>query len=823
MGVVYRGVDTRLNRPVAIKTVDEQFTDRFDSEARAISALNHPHVCTLYDVGPGYLVMELLEGDTLASRLQRGALPVAAVLRYGAQIAAALAAAHAKNIVHRDLKPGNVMLTTGGAKVLDFGIAKSSGDNAATATATGGVIGTAAYMSPEQLAGAPVDSRSDIYSLGLVLFEMVTGSRLVREQEPGPSLSAAPERLAHVIEGCLAQAPDERWQSATDIRRELEWAARATQRTANASAPLGGYRMAAIAGVAVIAMALVGARYIGVLPRPAAPKPAIPSRTSITLPAGTRLDSSAPLAISPDGSVIAFVARNETGDRNLYLRSLASDTVTELKGTTGANHPFFSPDGRTIGFFTADTLHRVSLDGSAPVPVCPLPGIEHGGAWGPDDTIVVALRGRGLFKVSAAGGELKLIADGIYGAWPSFLPDGRTLLYSSFAEKAGRTVGIAAIGVDGSGRRDVARLSDETGDGAKVLGTAAEIQQAVMLPQGYLVFGQDPGFVRALRIDETTLAPRGAVITLGESVERGPGSGGVAFAVARGGLLVFAPTGNNHQLVWVTRQGTVTPLSVEPAAYREPALSPDEHTIAVSANDESRRPNLWVIDVNRGTRSMLASEALAPEWTPDGRYIVHNGATALMRTAPDGRGSETLATPDEIRKRIPPGTGPYTTGFSPDGRYFLFQANNDDLWRVKYPETIFEPVFIGPTAEWGGTISRDGRLLAFVSNRSGRNEIDVARWPGLEQRTVVSSRGGVLPHWSKTSNEVFFWQQRTLMAARIGPAMDVEAPRPLFSGDFVGAGRDASFDVASDGRFLMVKSDPRSQLTQISVVQNWIQ
>lgn len=821
MGEVYRGLDTRLNRPVAIKKSGEQFSDRFNTEARAIAALNHPHVCTLYDVGPDYLVMELIEGDTLADRLLNGPLPLADVLRLGAQIASALAAAHAKGIVHRDLKPGNIMLTRAGVKVLDFGIAKMSGVGAETVTVTGGIVGTPAYLSPEQLAGAAADSRSDIYALGLVLAEMATGKRLGPGVDPTAALASLPERVAHVIDRCLARDADTRWQSAADVGRELEWAARSASTVAPAAAS-GRYRTTILAVMAAVAVTLAGARSLRFFSPPTESTAAPAMATSISLPAGLRLDSLAPLAVSPDGTHLAFVAINDLGDRTLYLRPLASTTVTELKGTTGAMHPFFSPDGRSIGFFTGDALHRVGIDGSAPLRVCPLPGVDHGGAWGGDDIIVVAIRARGLFTVNAGGGTLEPMSSA-RAAWPSFLPDGKTILYTGSRPDSGRTVSVSVVSLEGTTDHEIARLSDEEGSGAPVLGAAAEIQQAMLLPQGQLVFGQDPGFVRALPIDPQTLVPRGTSRTLGEMVERGGGAGGIAFAVSRSGLLVFAPTGNDHQLVWATRQGVITPLNVNRAAYRGPRLSPDERTIAVSANTETRRPDIWVIDVDRGTRTRIATEALDPVWTPDGSRVTHSGGgDSLGISSTDGRNYEPLATFAEASQFIRPGTAPFPTGWSPEGRHLLFQASTADVWRLTFPERTFEPVLTGPANEWGAVISPDGKSIAFVSDESGRAEVYLARWPGLEQRTAVSTRGGQSPRWSKDSTEVFFWQRRTMMAARVEPSLRVEIPRPLFSGDFFGAARNATFDVAANGRFLLVQSDERARLTEITVLQNWM-
>jgi hypothetical protein len=524
MGEVYRATDTRLNRPVAIKIVKEQFSERFSREAQTISALNHPNICTLYDVGPDYLVMELVEGETLAARLAGGALPEDVVVRYGTQVADGLAAAHARSITHRDLKPGNVMVTRTGVKLLDFGLAKFTGAVADTTVLTEGVVGTPAYMAPEQLAGRPVDARTDIFALGLVLHEMAVGKRALVAHGHPLTLENVSERLAHVIERCLALDPEDRWQSAGDVRRELEWAARqAAVGTRNSSAP----RMPRMVAGALVLVAAAGIAGVGGAWW-AAPGETVARgttmRTSVPLPPGLRLDVSAPLALSPDGTTLAFVAVDEGGDRQLYMRSLAADQNTVVPGSTGASHPFFSPDGRSIAFFAGGVLQRVSVVGGPPLRVCTLPGLDLGGAWGADDTIAVSIRGRGIHTVSAAGGVLKPIEPLVRGGWPSFLPDGQTLFFTSFTpEGEGTAFGIVSL--DGTGWREILRLSDSPGEGALVLGATAEVWQGVVLPSGFLVFGQDPGFVRALPIDPRTLVPRGAMQPLASSVERGPGGG----------------------------------------------------------------------------------------------------------------------------------------------------------------------------------------------------------------------------------------------------------------------------------------------------------
>jgi len=707
MGEVYRARDTRLNRDVAIKQSLQPFGERFHREARAIAALNHPNVCTLYDVGPDYLVMELLEGETLARRVDRGALPLDQVVKIGAQIGDALAAAHAKGVTHRDLKPANVMLTPTGAKVLDFGIAVFEGPAADTVTHTQGVIGTPAYMAPEQLQGRPADARTDIFALGLVLLEMISGQR--PQAAPGnvPSVPATlPERLVHVVQRCLAIDPDERWQSARDVRRELDWAGQKLEVAAAATVRQGRRGVVALAA----ALAAVAGVVAGVVvsrmqpPAPAAGGSSITTRTMVALPDDRRLHTTSPLALSPDGTLLAFVAVDDTGRRDLFLREMAGADARLVPGTAGALHPFFGPDGRDVAFFADGFLQRVAVDaGATPFRICALPGAaDRGGTWSAQGVIVVAIPARGLFKVAASGGSLEAIGENLPAMWPSFLPDGQSVLYAEQAVEAPRTLnGFSVVALDGSERRMIARRSDIEGPGAPVLGAGAEIAQGVVLASGSLVYGQDPGSVRALPIDPTTLDVLGPSVLLADSVERGAAAGGVAFAVGRSGLLVYAATGAQHRLAWVTRQGIATPLAAEPDAYRQPRLSPDGTQIAVSANDATRTPNMWLVDAVRGGRSRLASGAMMPAWSPDGRQVAVSGGGGPLTLLTPGGGMQPLIDRNRLDATLAGGTDAlYPTAFSPDGRYLLVQGDTQDVWRLSLSDRRMEPVLTGATT-WG--------------------------------------------------------------------------------------------------------------------------
>jgi serine/threonine protein kinase len=426
MGEVFRATDTRLGRTVAIKTSQEQFSSRFDREARAISSLNHPHICTLHDVGPNYLVMELCEGETLAARLKRGKLSIQETLRYGAQIADALAAAHAKGITHRDLKPGNIILGKAGIKVLDFGLAKSQQD--ATLTGTRMVMGTPAYMAPEQREGKECDARTDIYSLGLILYEMATGRRA--EQGQTPSLDTLPERLRHVIEGCLEQDPAERWQTASDVHKELQWAATSTvfpNGVPATSAARRSWLAWAVAALLAVATAVV-------LWAPWRKPAATPETVQFQFQPPEKPIRTAFLQVSPDGRYFVFGGGAEGHDR-LWLRNLDSLNARALSGTDNPTNPFWSPDSRFIAFSSERQLKKIPIAGGPPQIICDLPEDTAGGDWNRDGVILFGNLFGGVSRISAAGGPrtevtvLDKARQETFHGRPVFLPDGKHFLY----------------------------------------------------------------------------------------------------------------------------------------------------------------------------------------------------------------------------------------------------------------------------------------------------------------------------------------------------------------------------------------------------------
>ena len=863
MGEVYRARDTRLDRVVAIKILPDHLADRadlrerFEREARTIASLNHPHICTIYDVGhqdgTDYLVMEYLEGETLAQRLLKGPLPAEQLLQFAIQIADALDKAHRKGITHRDLKPGNIMLTKNGTKLLDFGLAKltqlaalsdatMSGLPKDSITGQGTIIGTLQYMAPEQLEGGEVDARTDIFAFGAVVYEMVTGkkafegksqasliAKILRTDPPAMSSlqPMTPLALERIVKSCLAKEPDERWQSAADLARELKWVAEAGAMPASNVGPSqdrkgSGNRTLITLGWAVAAVLLAAFAVTLFRKSTVPPSTASVMRTSVMLPAGQRLTSDSadyPIAVAPDGSRIAYAAEEEAGTQ-LYLRELSELEPKAIAGTSGARHPFFSPDSQWIGFFADGALQRVSVAGGAPLRICNVSGLSMGGSWGSGNTVVFASRDGGLYKVSAAGGVPQLIAGGDKGTWPDILPDNKTVLFSTgFA--------IATIPLNGGRAHVLARtndsFSDSSSEGPAVLG-AGYVLQARFAPSGYLVYGQSPGVVRAMPFDLETLNLKGPPVSMIDTVERAPGAGAIYFALSNTGLLLYVPTGQRHEMVWVDRNGGETPISSDRAPFRVPQLSPNGKLIAVLASDETRRSDIWIYDAEGGAKRRLTTDGhnLAPVWTPDGTRLTFSTNGSVVEMPVTGSGSrETL---------LPSAGGRYPCAWSRDGQDLLFQeseAAGFSLWSYRRgsPNTSAVRLVRSTIAECG-LLSPNGKWLAYVSGESGRAEVYVESYPSLADKVAVSTDGGHSPKWSHDGRELFYRQGDALMDVSVdaGASFHAGKPRRLLAGPYRGESQEPAFDVSLDGRrFLMIKSDAAATLRQINAVQNWFE
>jgi Tol biopolymer transport system component/predicted Ser/Thr protein kinase len=816
MGSVYRAVDTRLGRKVAIKICAQQFSGRFEREARAISSLNHPHICTLYDVGPNYLVMELVEGETLAARLQKGRLPMAVVLRYAAEIADALAAAHALGIIHRDLKPQNIMVTKSGVKVLDFGLAKSPRDQ--TLTATRVVMGTPAYMAPEQMEGKECDARSDIYALGLVLYEMAAGKRLPRGQTP--VMEGLPLQLAHVIGRCLESEPENRWQSASDVKRELEWAGR-TQPAA-APVPADARRQVRTRPLPwLVAAALAGGVAIWGWLRtpPAEPRPV--ARWTATLPAPDPLLGSG-LAISHDGTGVAYAERTG-GSLRIWVRVLDQPEGKPTPGTEGGLRPFFSPDGQWLAYFTGAVgpLKKVPVTGGTPITLCEGAGY-FGGSWGEDGSIIFT-GSSGLMRVSASGGKCENLTrtdpqKRELHNWPQILPGGEAILF---------TIGTGGTSFDGA---RIAALDLKSG-GIRVLVNGASAARYV--PSGHLVYVRG-GTMFAVPFDLKQLVATGPETPVIEGVFYNMAGGFADYAFSNSGLLVYRAetrTGTGATLEWLDRKGAAQALPAPPQQYMGVRLSPDgQHAaVVIRTGGAGGRADIWICELARGALTRLTSAGGIgenPVWTPDGRRVAftneQDGKTYWVPADGSGRPEQLLPSQEQAS----PGS------WTPDGKMLLYNSGAPaHIWTLQVPgsggESKPQPVLETSFNEVDAQVSPDGRWVAYTSDESGKNQVYARPFPGRPSgpggKTSISIEGGQEPRWSRDGRELFYRDARKnqLMAVDIqtNPALRAGQPRALFEL------RTASWDVAPDGKRFLVVKEPETAAgeAKMQVVVNWFE
>jgi Tol biopolymer transport system component len=860
MGEVYRARDTRLDRTVAIKILPAQFSadpirkQRFEREAKTISGLNHPHICTLHDVGSqdgvDYLVMECVEGETLAERLEKGSLPLEQVLKFGMQIADALDKAHRSGVVHRDLKPGNIMLTKSGAKLLDFGLAKAAPlASLATVTATaakqspateqGTIVGTFQYMSPEQVEGKELDGRSDIFSLGAVVYEMLTGQRAfngksqlsvasaILEKEPEPVSSikpTTPPALDHAIKKCLAKVPDERWQSANDLASELKWIAETGSQVASGPAPtakaIGARWRGALlwAIVSILLAAITGIAIWNLKPSPSQPV----SRAVITLPPGQRLaglDQPA-VALSHDGTQLAYVAI-QGGTQQLYVRAMDSLDATPIPGTEGAINPFFSPDGQWLGFFAGKKLKKVSVSGGVALTLGEVNG-PRGASWGSQGMIAFAPAGVSLLqKVPDAGGTPQPLSRFEKGEashrWPEFLPDGKALLFDAMTSTFNWTKAQLVVESVGTGERQ-------------------NLIQGGWQPRyassGHLIYAQR-GSLMAAPFDLQRLALTGTPVPVVEGVRQSTTTGAVQYSFSATGSLAYVPGAVQSaqlRLVWVTRNGAEQPLAAPARGYVFPRISPDGRRIAVGVMDQETQ--VWLYDLSRETLTRFTFEGnvnLSALWTPDGRRITFQsdkeGPPNVYWQRADGSGGlERLTTSDYTS--VP-------SSCSPDGQLLAFvqvdPATGFDIWVLRLTDRKAQPFLRTPYSETSPRFSPDGRWLAYISNESGRYEVYVQPYPGPGGKWQISTEGGTEPAWNPNGRELFYRSGDKMMAVDIATQLGftVGKPRVLFAGWYEATPATFSnYDVTPDGqRFLMLKRNEQeaSAPTQINVVLNWFE
>jgi serine/threonine-protein kinase len=865
MGEVYRARDTKLLREVALKILPELFAAdptrlaRFKREAQLLAALNHPRIAAIYGLedtdGTPALVLELVEGPTLADRLAQGALPVDEALAIARQVVEALEAAHERGIVHRDLKPANIKLRSDGeVKVLDFGLAKAldaeahpidaslSPTMSVAATAAGMILGTAAYMAPEQARGRVVDKRADIWAFGCVLFEMLTGRRAFDGEDATEIIAAVvksdppwtllrddvPSAVTFLLERCLTKDLKRRLHDIADFRVLLDAPSDSPPRAAAASPQRMRRRVAIAAGVAAAALTGVAAWVV----RPDAPRPirrfVVPLAADEQFSAGGRQL----IALSPDGTALVYVA-----NQRLYLRRLDRLEAEALDDTEGGNddharHPFFSPDGRWIGFWQNGQLKKVAVSGGAPVTLCKADA-PTGASWGSDDVIVYGQGENGIWQVPGAGGEpsqvIKLDA-GQAAHGPQVLPGGRAVLFTlrNAPTMSWNNADIVVQTLGSEERRVVARGG---ADGR-------------YLSSRHLVYSRE-GVLLAMPFDLAHMEATGEPIPVIDGVRNEPAVGGVGmaaaahFSVSPDGLLAYIPGEAEVQrsLVWVDRQGREEPVPGAPRrTYVYPRISPDGGSVALDIRDEDR--DIWVWDLTRMTLTRVTADVAAdisPVWTPDGRRIAfasnRAGPAKLFWQSADGTGaSEPLWESQTIQAPL---------GFVPDGTHLVFQEQGAaGRWSIgvlrlagqRRVETLIE--IEGFSAE-NGAVSPDGGWIAYQSNESGRDEIYLSPYPNVRgSRQLVSTEGGTRPLWASSGRELFYLRDTNgaLMAVEIRtrPTVKIGRPEQLFQGPYLRQGLSGrTYDVSPDGtRFLMIKEPGTATIAApplIVIVENWFQ
>jgi Tol biopolymer transport system component/predicted Ser/Thr protein kinase len=880
MGEVYRARDTRLDRIVAIKVLPAHLADRselrerFEREARTIASLNHPHICTLFDIGQqdgiDYLVMEYLEGETLAQRLLKGSLPLEQALQYSIEISDALDKAHRKGVTHRDLKPGNIMLTKTGTKLLDFGLAKLKQEvtpanvqlsQLPTAndplTAQGTIVGTLQYMAPEQLEGKEVDARTDIFAFGAMVYEMATGNRAfegksqasliaaILQIEPPPMSSLQPMTplaLDRVVKKCLAKEPERRWQAASDVCDELMWITEGgPQVTLTPGAATKGLRSLGrrellLSVGALLLVAAIAGLAVWIL-KPSPPQPV--SRLVVTLPQGEQLaglDSGPAVALSPDGTHLAYVAR-QGGTQHIYLRAMDSLEARPIPGTEGAINPFFSPDNQWVGFFAGGKLMKVSVSGGVATNLGDAIS-PRGASWGSPGIIAFAPASvSAIQQVPDTGGILQPLT--LFGKgeashrWPELLPGGKALLFAGGS--SGVTFSSAQVFVQRVG-------ADQP---RKLIQGGTNPRYAL---SGHLIYAQGANLM-AVPFDTQRLAVTGAAVPVVEGVLQSPINGHAQYSFAATGSLVYVPgsvQSAQSRLVWVSRNGAEQPVAAPAHAYQFPRLSPDGRRVAVGIAEEETQ--IWLYDLSRDTLTRLTFEGnqnYNAVWTPDGRRIAfqsdREGPLNIFWQLADGSGG--------LERLTTSGSNQFPISWSPDGQLLAFveidPTTQRDIWVLRMSDLSpasgqalsagneqvrkAQPFLRTRFDESVPRFSPDGRWLAYISNESGHFEIYVQPYPGPGGKWQISTEGGTEPVWNPNGRELFYRSGGKMMAVDITtqPGFAAGKPRMLFEGQYVPTpATTPNYDVGPDGqRFLMIKSSESAEgaPTQINVVLNWFE
>jgi serine/threonine protein kinase/Tol biopolymer transport system component len=866
MGEVYRARDTRLNRTVAVKilpahlSTDSAARQRFDREARVISSLNHPNICHLYDVGSqdgvDFIVMEFLDGETLADRLKKGPMPLEQVLKCGIEICEGLEKAHKSGVVHRDLKPGNIMLTKSGAKLMDFGLAKAmevvktvtatatvgmAGDGSPL-TAQGTVVGTFQYMSPEQVEGKEADPRSDIFALGAVLYEMATGKRAfegkttasviaaVLERDPAPVSvlqPASPPAFDGVVRACLAKDPDERFQSIHDLKLELRWIAEAGSHAGALPAVKSKLRNRLLGAAALVLAAIGGglghAYFRGAVDGPLEVRSSILPPDNLSFLTGV---STSGFALSNDGTRLAFCAQSVDGKMGLWVRSLSSTAAQELVGSETGAFPFWSPDGRWIAFFAGGKLKKVPSSGGAVQVICDAP-LGRGGAWSPQGVIVFAPSTAGpLYRVSGNGGlaapatRLDASLGETTHRWPDFLPDGVHFLYVGRQLSDKQAAGVYAGSLDSLLHK-------------KVLDSLTE---AHYVAPGYLVFARKTTLL-AQPFDAGNLNLTGDAVPIVQDASIQSGALRSGFSVSQAGHLTYAGSNIAADLEFIVtdRSGRRLSSLETPGIPAHVRISPDEHKVAVSVVDlDSENSTIWLYDLGSGLSerfTFAGGKNLNPVWSPDGSQL----ALTSSRTGSQNVYLKSATGAAEEQPLHPTGTeeDERVQSWSPDGRYLVLDSRPQS--RLAVPQIAILPLtgdhkpFLyinSPYASSSGQVSPNGHWLAYASNESGRGEVYVSSFPQAKGKWQVSFTGGQFPLWRKDGRELFYCTlDGALMEAEITPGKDsfvVGSRKQMFDRRIYQNSLGATYDIFADGQRLIISGvKPQPMHAPLTLVTNW--
>ncbi len=867
MGEVYRAKDTRLDRLVAIKilpahlSANSTLKQRFEREARTVSSLNHPNICTVHDIGQqngiDYLVMEFIEGETLQSRLRKGPLSTSELLQYSIQIADALDKAHRHGVIHRDLKPGNIMLTKSGAKLLDFGLARKeaplvrqAGDSALSTasrplTREGTILGTLAYMAPEQLEGKEADARTDIFAFGTVIYEMATGKRAfegnsqvslisaILRDEPTPISTIqpmSPPTFDRVVRTCLAKDPEDRWQTAHDLQLELKWIAEAGSQpgvAATATMYRKNWNVAArvAAGISLIACVAFAVAYLRVSKQEKLPVRFTFTRTLSTGSVG-ETETTDMLAVSPDGRILAFIAAASKGNgSSIWIRRMDSVALHELSGTEGASFPFWSADSRSIGFFADRKLKIIKVSGGSSQVLSDV-GITGGGSWSPSGVILFSPDfGAGLYSIPVTGGvstpttALEVSGGENSHRWPHFLPDGRHFLYYVYSGNA-ENQGIYVGSLDSKERKFLFAAGGK----------------AEYASPGYLFYVQSPSLI-CQRFDSKRLKLSGEPVRIAENVGQyawaGP-TGYANFSVSQNGVIAFSPiTPISRQLKWFDRNGKDLGAIGPPGAYYEPDLSPDGKRVAVWMQDsKTGAADIYLIESARGVVSRFTfdyADDNVPTWSPDGTKIVFSsnkeGQEDLYQKLSSGVGQKELLFRSNTTK--------WVDDWSPDGRWIVFENEDPKTKMDLYLLPITGrrkpvPFLQTPFNESHAQVSPDGRWIAYVSDESGEAQVYVQSFPTPGSKWQVSTDGGDMPNWRGDSKELFYVsRKRKLMSVelRSGSTLDPGVPVELFEMLVPSVGLTSyrnHYVVNPDGQRFLINQVVESRTpSPITVLLNW--